>query len=172
MRVYFGSPFPDALHVRRLHLLARMRGLEPVSAWAETSDGPEELERMPLRTVRTLAAQNDRDLLSAHVVVILAREGAGGEMFAEARLALAHGIPVIWVGARRPLTAYREGVLRINCVPTALRVLTAFAALANELGLDDADSRFLIWTLIEQLEERGHAPEAADYHPPARGAAA
>ncbi len=69
---------------------------------------------MGVREVRRIALANDRDLLGADLVVALPRDGAGAEMFAEVRLALAHRIPVLWVGARRPLSAYREGVLRVD----------------------------------------------------------
>jgi hypothetical protein len=161
VRVYFCSPYADAAHVRRLHRIAHARGLLPVSSWAETvSDGPERLESLPRRSVRALAERNDADLLSAHVLVVLAREGAGGEMFAEARLALAHGAPIVWVGTRRPLTAYREGVVRFQGVTAAFAFLSVFRAVGTAPALDDDDRRSLIWTCIERLAERARDHEA------------
>src|SRR5258706_3586810 len=99
VRVYVAAPYADAPRVRALHDDLREAGFLPVSQWAENANGPEALETLPLSTIRALARQNDADLLSAHLVIALARDGAGGDMFAEVRCALDSKIPVLGVGA-------------------------------------------------------------------------
>lgn len=124
LRCYVAAPFGDAPFVREVHARLRALGIEPTSAWAEHADGPELLEEMPLDDVRALAARNDHALSVSDVVLVLPREGAGREMFAESRLAVAFGIPVLWVGFPRCLTSYREGVDRFPSLEAALAHLS------------------------------------------------
>lgn len=124
LRCYVAAPFGDAPFVREVHACLRLLGIEPTSSWAEHADGtPEQLDQMPLAEVRALAERNDHALATSDVVLVLPREGAGREMYAEARLAIAIGLPVIWVGGPRPLSAYREGVLRVESLPEAFQEL-------------------------------------------------
>jgi hypothetical protein len=128
LRCYVAAPFADAPFVREVHACLRLLGLEPTSCWAEgaAADGtPERLDLMPLEEVRALAERNDHALATSDVVLVLPREGAGREMYAEARLAVAIGLPLVWVGNPRPLTAYREGVVRVETLPEAYRALHA-----------------------------------------------
>jgi transcriptional regulator with XRE-family HTH domain len=167
--VYVAAPYADAPAVRTLHAELRRAGLLPVSRWAVGADGPEALDALPVSAVRALARQNDRDLLSAHMVIALARDGAGGEMFAEVRLALDSGIPVLWVGTRRPLTAYREGVARVLATSDAVGLAQSFAELISRpsrMSVKPSSkasvkwARRMIWSSIEQLE-RGAEGEVA-----------
>lgn len=124
LRCYVAAPLADAPVVREVHGCLRLLGIEATSSWAETcDDAPERLDDMPLDEVRALAALNDHALATSDVVLVLPREGAGREMYAEARLAIAIGLPVIWVGSPRPLSAYREGVVRVDTVAEAFREL-------------------------------------------------
>lgn len=124
LRCYVAAPFGDAPFVREVHACLRLLGLEPTSSWAEHADGsPEQLDTMPLEEVRALAERNDHALATSDVVLVLPREGAGREMYAEARLAIAIGLPVVWVGGPRPLSAYREGVIRVESLTDAFRTL-------------------------------------------------
>jgi hypothetical protein len=120
---YVAAPYGDAPIVRKLHAHLRSLGIRPTSTWAEGATGPENLEEMPIDLVRAIAARNDHALSVSDVVVVLPREGAGREMYGEARLAVALGIPMIWVGDPRCLTAYREGVTRVPDLETALSEL-------------------------------------------------
>ncbi len=126
-RVYVAAPLADALYVRKIHGLLRDLRMEPTSSWAETSEGVESLDAMPLEDVREIARQNDEDLLEAETVLVLPRADAGREMYAEARLATVHLIPVVWCGTPRPLTAYRDGVHRVDDLIGALDVLARLA---------------------------------------------
>ena len=109
---------------------------------------------MPVAEVRRVALANDRDLLRAHLVVTLARDGAGAEMFAEVRLALAHRIPVLWVGTRRPLSAYRQGVLRVRSLPEGMIYLLGFADLVGALPpFETRKARETLWDVVEGLQE-------------------
>ncbi|MBI2395765.1 MAG: hypothetical protein HYV09_39740 [Deltaproteobacteria bacterium] len=124
LRCYVAAPFGDAPFVREVHACLRLLGLGPTSSWAEHADGsPEQLDAMPLEEVRALAERNDHALATSDVVLVLPREGAGREMYAEARLAIAIGLPVVWVGGPRPLSAYREGVILVDSLTDAFRTL-------------------------------------------------
>ena len=159
MNLYVAAPFERAPEVRDLHALARPLGLTAVSFWAEEAHGPENLRALPRDVARALGRKNDRDLLSAHLVVALASYGAGGEMFAEVRLALAHRIPVLWVGARRPLSAYREGVLRVSSVAEGVMLVSGFAGITRDLApFEKRKARETLWEVIEGLEDAGDVP--------------
>jgi len=124
LRCYVAAPFGDAPFVREVHACLRLLGIEPTSSWAEHADGsPEQLDDMPIAEVRALAERNDHALATSDVVLVLPREGAGREMYAEARLAIAIGLPVVWVAGPRPLSAYREGVVRVETLAEAFQDL-------------------------------------------------
>lgn len=125
LRCYVAAPFIDASFVREVHACLRLLGIEPTSSWAEHANGPEDLESMPLDEVRAIAERNDHALATSDVVLVLPRETAGREMYAEARIALAIGLPVVWVGGPKPLSAYREGVARVDSLAEAFRELRA-----------------------------------------------
>jgi len=128
LRVYVAAPFGDALLVRDAHMFLYALGMQPTSTWAQEADGePEDLAAMPLRVVRRLAQRNDDDLACSDVVLVLPRDGAGREMYAEARIAVALGIPVIWVNGPVCLTAFREGVTRVSTFEEALALLEQMA---------------------------------------------
>lgn len=97
-------------------------GFEPSSRWVDGAVSAEDFGRYTPEELRRFAAQNDRDVCSSHVVLVLARPGAGGEMFGEARLALEWGLAVVWVG-RRTLSAWRRGVVRVDNLDQAIGVL-------------------------------------------------
>lgn len=160
MNVYVAAPYADAALACALHERLAWAGFTPTSAWAENANGPEALDTLSTDEVRRMARDNDDAVHRAHVVIVLARDGAGGEMFAEARLALEYETPVIWVGTRRPLSAYRPGVLRVDTVEQALERLLDFANIVRRAWpVDDDWARDVIWHLVEDLsrEENAHA---------------
>ncbi len=128
MKVYVAAPYADAEQVRILHERMRAFGLKPTSAWAEQADGAEDFSLFTPADLRRFALKNDADLSSSDCVLVLSRVGAGGEMFAEARLALVEGLPVYWVG-RRTLSAWREGVTLCEDTDDALAKMLACATL-------------------------------------------
>jgi hypothetical protein len=159
LRAYLAAPFLDAPLVRDLDAHLVSLGIGVTSAWAAAANGPEALEALAPEDVRRIALANDRDLLSAHVVVVLARDGAGAEMFAEARLALAHRIPVVWVGTRRPLSAYRDGVLRVASLAEGLVYLTGFQEIVGALApFEQRRARETLWDVIEGLTKANAVP--------------
>jgi hypothetical protein len=152
--IYIAAPFTDAALVRDIEPRFLPIGAESHSTWAQAANGPERLESMPLEMIQHIAAANDRDLLSAFAVIVLSRDGAGGEMFAEARLALEYGIPVVWVGRRRPLTAYRPGVVRVHTVEEAVEIVALFvAAVRQPWPVEENWARDTLWSLVEKLAE-------------------
>ncbi|MGO8994461.1 MAG: hypothetical protein ACLQVI_14175 [Polyangiaceae bacterium] len=152
LRVYLAAPFLDAPVVRDLGATLEALGIGVTSTWARHASGPEALGAMPVDEVRRIALANDRDLLAAHLVVALAREGGGAEMFAEVRLALAHRIPVVWIGTRRPLSAYREGVLRVASLAEGVKFLSEFGEILGELApFEKRKGRETLWEVVEPL---------------------
>lgn len=128
LRCYVAAPFDDAPLVREVHARLRAHGVVPTSSWAEHARGPERLEELPLDEVRALAAKNDFALASSDAALVLPRDGAGREMYAEARLAIALAIPLVWVGFPRCLSAYREGVVRVEHLADGLTEIFRLAA--------------------------------------------
>lgn len=129
-RVYVAAPYAEGPFVAAVvHPALRERDLSPTSGWAAQADGaPERLERLPLDAVRAIAERNDADLASSDLVVVLGHRGTGREMYAEARIAIALGLPVVWVGPPYPLSAYREGVVRVASLEEAWPAIELLAA--------------------------------------------
>ena len=127
-RVYVAAPYDDAPGVRRIHALLRYLRLEPTSSWIDLAVGPEELETLSVEELQRRAKRNDDDLESSNAVLVLPRQGAGREMFAEARLAIDRHIPVVWVGGPRSLSAFRDGVQRVEDLMEGLAHLCELAA--------------------------------------------
>jgi hypothetical protein len=133
-RVYVAAPYGDASLVRRVHDLLRRLRLEPTSRWAENALGAENIETLPLDVVQALAEVNDRDLLDADAVLVLPRDGAGREMYAEARLALEHRIPVFWSGRPLCLSSFRAGVRRCSDLVDAVLALLELARIDSPVA--------------------------------------
>jgi hypothetical protein len=159
LRVYLAAPFADATNVRELDAKVDAIGVTVTSTWAHGASGAEDLESLSVAEVRQIAAVNDRDLLEADLLVALARDGAGGEMFAEVRLALAHRIPILWIGTRRPLSAYRDGVLRVPNLAEGMMFLSGFAEIVSAVSPFEAKkARETLWELIEDLHDDAARP--------------
>ena len=137
-RVYVAAPFGRGPFVARVvHPALAARGLEATSSWVATADGaPERLDALPLERVRAIAERNDADLASSQVVLVLGDVGTGREMYAEARIAIALGLPVVWVGPPYPLSAYREGVDRVRSVEEGLDAVERHARAAERAAGD------------------------------------
>jgi len=127
-RVYVTAPYEDARAVRRIHSLLRYLRLEPTSSWVDEATAPEALDALPVEELRRRAQRNDDDLESSSAILVLPRHGAGREMFAEARVAIDRHIPVVWVGGPRSLSAYRDGVVRVEDLMEGLAHLCELAA--------------------------------------------
>lgn len=165
-RVYVAAPYADAAFVREgIHPPLRARGLACTSTWAETARGAEDFSAMAPEALRSAAVGNDRDVVASDVVLLLAREGAGGECFAEARLALAMRIPVVWHG-RRTLSAWRDGVHLVDSGADYTAALELVDYVAHQATADP--SRWTIrraagelhaqlgWALEELARQPGH----------------
>lgn len=122
--VYVAAPFSDAGVVRVVHDRLGTLGIVPTSRWVDQASGAEDFARFEPSRLRAIAAQNDADLRGSDALLVLARAGAGGEMFAEARVGLDWGKAVVWVG-RRILSAWRSGVVLVEDVDDAFPVLSA-----------------------------------------------
>lgn len=122
MNVYVAAPFQDSAMVLMIHERLRAFGAVPTSRWAESAAVVEDFARFTPQELRDLATKNDVDLSEADALFVLARTGAGGEMFAKARVALEWNKPVVWFG-RRTLSAWRSGVVRVDGIEEGLAVL-------------------------------------------------
>jgi hypothetical protein len=122
-RCYVCAPYEDGPTVRdRVHARIVAAGFEPTSRWAINWNGREDFSRFSPAELQRIAEENDSDLLDAHVALVLARAGAGGEMFAESRLAIDNGLSVVWVG-RKTLSAWRRGVVRFDTLDDGIKAL-------------------------------------------------
>ncbi len=122
MNVYVAAPAEDAAFVTVVHESLEKHGMQAMSRWAAVVRGPENYASMTPASLREAAVRNDADLRGSDVVLVLARDGAGGEMFAEARVALEWGRPLVWVG-RPILSAFRNGVVRALDLDDGIRIL-------------------------------------------------
>ena len=128
LNVYVAAPYEDGAFVfQGVHERLRALGMTPTSTWAEHAIGREDFSRYTPARLREFAVRNDADLRAADVALVLARAGAGGEMFAEARVAIDWGKPVVWCG-RLILSAWRSGVVRAEDLDAALSILVAMQA--------------------------------------------
>ena len=125
--VYVAAPFSDADIVRSVHARLADIGIFAASSWAEHAIGREDFSKYTPDELRRFAAVNDADLRLADVCLVLARYGAGAEMFAEARLAIEWGKPVVWVG-RRTLSSWRDGVTYCETLEEALRAIDGWSS--------------------------------------------
>lgn len=133
LRVYVAAPFADAHVVRDVHERLLSLGMLPTSTWATTANGEEDFSAYTPERLRDFALANDADVRRSHALLVMARAGAGGEMFSEIRIALEWGKPVFWVG-RRTLSAYRNGVVLCDDVDEALGALAERRTLLVERG--------------------------------------
>jgi len=136
-KVYVAAPYADASLVRMIHEKLKTQDIGFTSSWAEEAKGAENFAAFSPERLREHAEANDGDVREANALLALARDGAGGEMFAEARIALEWGIPVVWVG-RRILSAWRDGVALAEDLDNGIQKLARMRGLfmhANVFGL-------------------------------------
>lgn len=126
MKVFVAAPYADAAFVRDVvHPRLEAFGMTPTSRWADHARGPEDFSRYSPDVLRDEAARNDADIMRCDALLLIARNGAGGESFAEARMAIAMQKPVVWCGQRLTLSAWRNGVTRVSDLDDAVAALLA-----------------------------------------------
>jgi hypothetical protein len=141
----------------------RIPGVRWTSRWARSARGPERLDTLTRAEQQRLARGNDEDLAASHIVLALAFPGEGGEMFAEIGRALLLGIPVVWIGARRTLSAAREGVLVVDELEIAVQLVEDIAELGLAAPGADEWTRRRIWARFEgSLANDGHRVPCTD----------
>lgn len=134
MKAYVASPFARWTRAKRIRVLLRELGYSVDSAWIDDAERAQGRESENVGLMRDAMARNDHDVATSDVVIALTFPGEGGEMFAEARLALHLGIPVLWVGSRRIGSCYRDGSERYD------EVMDAFARIEEmRRARDEAD---------------------------------
>ena len=123
MRVYVAGPFSSASFVRVLHDSLLTRDITPTSSWASEANGAEDFATMSADALRATAEQNDRDLRGSDVALLVDLDGSGRETYAEARVALEWGKPIVWVG-HKGLSQWRRGVVRCgDSIEQAMAIL-------------------------------------------------
>lgn len=123
MRIYVAAPFQRASEALLAHHALVAIGLLPVSRWVAVA-----LERQGVDALTAAEAHhgievNDEDLVSADALLVLSYPGEGGEMFAEARMALLLGKPVVWVRGRQILSSWRRGVTLVDSLQEGVQRL-------------------------------------------------
>ncbi len=124
MKVYVAAPYADAQSVVYLHERMRTLGIEPTSLWATQAEGAENLTALSREEVQAIAASNYADIARSTSMIVLAREGVGGEMFREFGYALdVAALPLVcWVG-RRILSAYDSRVTLCEDLDEAIQAV-------------------------------------------------
>jgi hypothetical protein len=65
----------------------------------------------------------------------------------------------VWVGTRRPLSAYREGVLRVDSLGEATTFLAGLGEIVGGLApFEKRRARETIWDIVACLAETKDAP--------------
>lgn len=130
--VYVCAPYADAAFIREaVHPRLTSIGFVPTSRWVDSAAGPEDFARYLPAQLRAAAEANDRAIRGSDIVLVVSRDGAGGETYAEARFALTLGKPVVWCG-RRILSAWRAGVVRVDDLDAAISALATMRAFHAE----------------------------------------
>lgn len=112
-RIYVCAPFDDRVYVRSVHALLVESELRPMSTWANANEDENWEDE---EAVRLASLENVSQMATSDAMLVIARPGAGGEMYAEVARAITWGKPIFWVG-RRILSAFRPGVFRFgDCV--------------------------------------------------------
>lgn len=122
MRVYLAAPMPDKMLVRELHDRLAREDMVPTSSWAMSDSTSNDFDAFTPTELRRHIQKNDSDLRGSDIVLVLARDGVGGEMFAEAALAIQMGKTVLWCG-RRILSSFRPGVVLVEDLESAFAIL-------------------------------------------------
>lgn len=123
LRIYVAAPMNDKMFVRELHDRLARADFIPTSTWANSDRTSNDFDAFTPTELRAQLAKNDSDLRGSDVVLVVAREGVGGEMFAEARMAIDLGKTVIWCG-RRILSSFRPYILLVEDIESAFALLT------------------------------------------------
>ena len=119
----------DALRLLRCSLRGRPAG-PPGPRTSSFAIGAEDFAKFTPSVLQAIAEANDADVAAANLVIVLARPGAGGEMFAECRYALTMRKPVYWTG-RLTLSAWREGVTRFGSLEELLASVETLAGVVQ-----------------------------------------
>lgn len=135
MKIYVAAPFARASYADTMATRLSAFGHKITSGWHVEVDGPENLPALSISERQAIAATNDRDVVSADVVVAFVFPGEGKEMYCECAFARMLGKPVVWVGdeARMPLSAFRAGAM--VCTSTE-RLMGVFSELTGGDGID------------------------------------
>ena len=140
--VYVAAPYDRAYDVRTVHEQLRARGAKPTSQWATLAKGIEQLDVMSRSEIASAIEVNDHCLRQARILLVLASQGTGGEMFAEVARALSWGMGVLWVG-RRILSAYRPNVYLCEHRGAAFAAIE-YAAAHDGAAVDSGRARHLL----------------------------
>lgn len=137
LHVYVAAPYEDAALVREVHAELEKYDIVATSLWADEARGAEDFSTYTPTQLRAAAESNDEDIDRSHAMIVMARKGAGGEMFAEARYAAHLGMPTFWCG-RMTLSAWRWNVVRVENPGGATLMLRAASGPAASLVVGSA----------------------------------
>jgi hypothetical protein len=127
--VYVAGPYATAPRVREVHRLLDLRGLRWSSRWAEVAQGPENLATLTDDHRERVRYDNHAAIAAADVLLVLAAPGMC-ETLVEIGVAMALGVPVVWVDGdhRLPLSATCPSLCtRVASVEEAIALVRARA---------------------------------------------
>jgi len=137
VKVYIAAPYGEAIFVRtEVFSMLRAAGLEPVATWAVEANGEQEnLLTISREILRSRWIRNRSDLTRSDAVLVIARDGCGGEMFAEIEQARFAALSIYWCG-RLTLSAFdvHVRVRESATIDGIARAVGAVRAYAMSLG--------------------------------------
>jgi hypothetical protein len=121
--IYVAAPYRNAGQVRAVHRALERVGLRPTSRWAEVAGGAEDLEAMSIAVRERARLENHEAIERADALLVLA-DTQMGETLVEVGVAIARGVPIVWVDGlgKLPLSA--------ACPAVCTRVPDVAAAIA------------------------------------------
>lgn len=125
LRVYVAAPFDDGPRLSTTVIPDMIyAGLIPLASWIDDALSGKTDKGLTIASAQAALHVNDFELTGSDAVLVVARDGVGGEMFCEAARAILLSIPVFWVG-RRVLSSYRQGVTICDSVEDAIDAIKA-----------------------------------------------
>lgn len=125
IRVYVAAPFDDGPRLATTVIPEMIyAGLIPLASWIDDAVSGKTDQALTVAAAQAALHVNDFELLSSDAILVIARDGVGGEMFCEVGRAIVQRLPIFWVG-RRVLSSWRPGVTVCDSVADAIDAIKA-----------------------------------------------
>lgn len=135
-KVYIAAPYSKWSDVLELAGHIETKGFRPLCTWATLAKKNKGSESSGESAIQEAIRTNDRECSEARIMVALAYFDLGGEMFSEIGLHLNRARPVVWIGERRTLSAYRR---KVTIVANMNEAVVALSAIRAQFDIRDED---------------------------------